>query len=60
MKMGSAARRRVHQMQRELDLMKMTHYDAGLRLLQAELYLLTDRQRESADDFKGAAGFSGA
>lgn len=37
----------VHQMQRELDLMKMTHYDAGLRLLQAELYLLTDRREKA-------------
>ena len=34
-------------MQRELDLMKMTHYDAGLRLLQAELYLLTDRREKA-------------
>ena len=32
MKNGIGGTEAVHQMQRELDLMKMTHYDAGLRL----------------------------
>lgn len=44
---GAGGSEALQRMQRELDLMKMTHYDAGLRLLQAELYILTDRREKA-------------
>ena len=44
---GTGGSEALQRMQRELDLMKMTHFDAGLRLLQAELYILTDRREKA-------------
>lgn len=41
---GTGDSEALYQMQRELDLMKVTKYDPGLQLLQAELYYLTDKK----------------
>ncbi len=40
---GTGGSEALNQMQRELDLMKVIQYDAGLQLLQAELYHLTGK-----------------
>ncbi len=44
---GKGGKEALNRMQQELDQMKTTHYDPGFRLLQAEIYLLSD-QREKA------------
>ncbi len=44
---GTGGSEALYQMQRELDLMKVTQYDSGLQLLQAELYYLTGKNEKA-------------